>query len=72
MSPADHQQLLECWHAALDLVVHGYPHKTPGSFELWHRGAEMTLTTFKQLLAKYDPRQTPSALTANNIDRGAN
>ena len=72
MNSNDHQQLTECWRAALDLIVHGYPHRTDGSHELWHRGAEMTLTTFKALLAKYDPHQTPSALIADHIDRGAN
>ena len=72
MTPEDHQELTECYRAALALVVHGYPHSTDGSREFWHEAAQMTLTTFKRLLAKYDPHQTSPALIADDTDRGAN
>lgn len=70
MIPEDHQRLTECWRGALDLIIHGLPHKTDGSFEIWHQGAQMTLTTFKELLAKYAPYQTFKSTADHDPSRG--
>jgi hypothetical protein len=72
MNPADHQKLTDCWRAALDLVIHGYPHSTDGSSEFWHRAAGMVIHDLKEILTKYDPHQTPSATLNDHSDRGAN
>lgn len=66
------RELQSIHFATLELIIHGQPKDSELDGDCWRDAVHVVLTEFSTFIRTHDPRQTPPALTSNDLDRGAN